>query len=494
MCTRHNVFPGYISWDVVSTVSDFFAVWSLLGLAHLLACVVPLTKTLAYSRLFTHNSWPDNAWCVAQRGANLILHAASRWRKRAGADRASSKRKQSASSRQESQGSKATQKQQKLSTDKENEVAPRSSPNSHDPKRGMKSPRRQKPTDARLLACPFCKSDPDRHRQCSNFAGSKLSYVKQHIYRTHEKPYCTVCMSLFDSPDERDAHLRQQSCQRSDFVLQTGYIDTRQHAELHRRAPAALDTLESQWYHVFDIVCPGQPRPASPYNDFVITPGPIQHSPPQTDVSLPSEVSEARDFLTSDAGIEIVLRHVQGDQTLRRNEYGLRESITRGLGEAFSTWATRYSPENRSSSQDSGDDRHVVPSNDRAVDDRPLHSVYPRSSDESPPGTSNWDMTMTQNLEHVPEAFGQQPVAPAADGQRAGKDIAFNNLAEQQLPHSLPANILPQDWTLQSATSMYVSGDDELFPDIWSDSAGLASDSLLDSDFDEQWQLIFGQF
>lgn len=195
---------------------------------------------------------------------------------------------------------------------------------------------------ATRLACPFCKIDPHRHRQCLTFAAIKPSHVKQHIYRSHQKPYCVACSSLFDDIESLDAHTRARSCPvATDLLLPPGFISLQQGSELHRRIPPEHATIESQWYHIFDIVCPGHARPASPYNDFVVLPSPSQDSasPVSASENLPAEISDAQQSLT-----EILLQGFRQDPaSFNQYEALVRAGIARGIdGEEFSAWVTSH--------------------------------------------------------------------------------------------------------------------------------------------------------
>lgn len=85
-----------------------------------------------------------------------------------------------------------------------------------------------------LLACPFLKKDPVRWRPCCRLALRRIRDVKQHLRRAHS-------------------------------VAPQG-ITGQQREQLGRRASPALPEPE-QWFAVFDVVFPGEPRPPSPYVD-----------------------------------------------------------------------------------------------------------------------------------------------------------------------------------------------------------------------------------
>lgn len=65
-----------------------------------------------------------------------------------------------------------------------------------------------------LLACPYFKKDPQRHRACCGFGFSKISYLKGHLYRNHAIPiYCPVCQQSFENIQLRDKHTLERNCE-----------------------------------------------------------------------------------------------------------------------------------------------------------------------------------------------------------------------------------------------------------------------------------------
>lgn len=97
---------------------------------------------------------------------------------------------------------------------------------------------------------------------------------------------------------------------------------------LARRVPLGV-SLEDQWYAVFEIVCPGCPRPISPYHDSEVS-GAV--------------LAELRLFLTSEMAADSILGN------LRRSNYlnpmidaSLRDALSQELGDLFDRWAAQHS-------------------------------------------------------------------------------------------------------------------------------------------------------
>lgn len=176
----------------------------------------------------------------------------------------------------------------------------------------------------RMLACHFCKRDPRRHRECCNFGGAKISYVKQHIYRKHSVDvYCPRCMEQFDGVSRRDQHTRLGACQLRDVILRPDGITSEQREWLSRRMSPSTSE-EQRWYTVWDYLFPETSRPPSPFNNF----------------DLSEDLFEFSDFITSPRGHDILL------QNLRRNSAWTEEyeaifgpDLTSALGQFFARWA-----------------------------------------------------------------------------------------------------------------------------------------------------------
>lgn len=131
-----------------------------------------------------------------------------------------------------------------------------------------KSKRRREAEGTRLnLACPFAKKDPVRWRSCYRHELSKISYVKQHLYRVHLQPlYCHRCGATYDRQEDLSEHMRSTTpCDVRSFSVPEG-LTVEQRQRLSERLSSKLSD-EERWYAVFEIVFPGHPHPATPYVD-----------------------------------------------------------------------------------------------------------------------------------------------------------------------------------------------------------------------------------
>lgn len=121
----------------------------------------------------------------------------------------------------------------------------------------------------RTLACPFWKLDSQAHRACFHRKCSRISDVKLHLSRKHKQPapeYCERCWTAYESRAHKEEHLRDplgQGCQYNPAARPVG-IDNNMAAALHKKSNPSLST-EDQWFAIWDIVFPDEPRPSSPY-------------------------------------------------------------------------------------------------------------------------------------------------------------------------------------------------------------------------------------
>ena len=118
------------------------------------------------------------------------------------------------------------------------------------------------------FACPFFKMNPVRHQACLFYKMSKISYVKQHLQRTHRGPRwrCSVCHDVFPDQAAYDRHLTAHECQGPRSKGRHDEMTEVQWEEIGRlTSRRAGSTTESMWYAMFEVLFPGAPRPETPY-------------------------------------------------------------------------------------------------------------------------------------------------------------------------------------------------------------------------------------
>lgn len=127
----------------------------------------------------------------------------------------------------------------------------------------------------RLLACPFWKKDPIRHRNC--FRGVKrIRDVKQHLRRNHTQPkFCRRCGTEFGNEEAAlSEHLRAADLCEIRYFQDPDGITVLHEKALKRHSDRGANEA-AQWYAIWDYLFPsGQsggipppPRPSSPYVD-----------------------------------------------------------------------------------------------------------------------------------------------------------------------------------------------------------------------------------
>lgn len=136
-----------------------------------------------------------------------------------------------------------------------------------------KRPRASKrsPGAHNLFACPFVKKDPLKYRNCYSYVLKRIRDVKQHLSRFHQLPmYCPRCMTIFETEETRDGHIRVSSCVVQDTIIYEGV--TRAQKTLLGQRASSKATPSDQWFAIFDILFPDlSPRPKSAYMNKELT-------------------------------------------------------------------------------------------------------------------------------------------------------------------------------------------------------------------------------
>ncbi|KAF6817944.1 hypothetical protein CSOJ01_02081 [Colletotrichum sojae] len=205
----------------------------------------------------------------------------------------------------------------------------RSPPNDPNAPPDSKRPKLPSPTTAgRHLACPFWKRDPENHRHCYKKVLSRVKYVKQHLYRFHEAPIsCACCGAEFPDERLRDEHVRARRClvveRRGPFF--SGGLTRAQRLEVSRRANPK-ESEEEQWFAIWDVIFPGEPRPASAY----------------VDAEMSQDLCAYREFHARE-GADILLAYLAAcDPVLaERSASHDRAVLSRALDSIYDHWAAR---------------------------------------------------------------------------------------------------------------------------------------------------------
>ncbi|KAK4224384.1 hypothetical protein QBC38DRAFT_547716 [Podospora fimiseda] len=131
---------------------------------------------------------------------------------------------------------------------------------------------------ARMLACPFTKFDKQLYRSCRFMTFRQNADLRVHFKRCHlQPPFCSICKQTFDGADGRkllQAHLQQRpaSCQPSYDDSDPPGITPEQcdMMGLSKQRESRSVTPEERvqgWYNMWDILFPGNARPASIYHE-----------------------------------------------------------------------------------------------------------------------------------------------------------------------------------------------------------------------------------
>lgn len=120
--------------------------------------------------------------------------------------------------------------------------------------------------ESRGLACHYYLFDREKYRSCGLHRFRGYADVKQHILdRTHrQKPFCPICGRTFNTFDDRDAHVRGQTCQERILPVLPG-VSQEQERAIRYPQTSARRTAEQKWFDVWDILFPGIPQPQTPW-------------------------------------------------------------------------------------------------------------------------------------------------------------------------------------------------------------------------------------
>ncbi|KAF5562980.1 hypothetical protein FPHYL_5405 [Fusarium phyllophilum] len=117
------------------------------------------------------------------------------------------------------------------------------------------------------LACPFYIHAPDKHQKCLvQHDLSSIEALIKHLLRQHDKPlYCRTCWKTFETLIDRDSHVLENSCKRSDQDASIGLTES-QKVRLIKRDRYDLGEAR-RWRRLWSTVFPGREQPRSPYLD-----------------------------------------------------------------------------------------------------------------------------------------------------------------------------------------------------------------------------------
>ncbi|KAI9666141.1 MAG: hypothetical protein M1821_004076 [Bathelium mastoideum] len=120
--------------------------------------------------------------------------------------------------------------------------------------------------EERLLACPFYKKDPFRHRACARKVLKAVSRVKFHLLRCHQQPiHCDRCSKTFDCENDRKVHARMAVPCTVKPAVKWDAINDDQKQQLSRRS-SSKQSERDQWFGIYAILFPdAETVPESPY-------------------------------------------------------------------------------------------------------------------------------------------------------------------------------------------------------------------------------------
>jgi len=122
-------------------------------------------------------------------------------------------------------------------------------------------------TPKKNFACPFAKAHPSKYGCCFSKILSRIRDVKQHLDRSHyPKFYCSRCSTIFSDEECHQQHVANPAGLFCPPCSQLDGITHEQRRQISRKSNPK-QSVEQQWFALWDIVFPGRPRPDSPYQD-----------------------------------------------------------------------------------------------------------------------------------------------------------------------------------------------------------------------------------
>ncbi|KAJ0120903.1 hypothetical protein J7T55_015641 [Diaporthe amygdali] len=127
----------------------------------------------------------------------------------------------------------------------------------------------------RTFACHYYLHDRIGYCDCLSKRLKRLSDVRQHLLeRTHKQVvHCPVCGVTFTEQtvlarQRRDAHVQAATCERSQSPFNYPGItedEEQQIRNIARNGRTTQYTEVQRWYMIWDVLFPGEERPASPF-------------------------------------------------------------------------------------------------------------------------------------------------------------------------------------------------------------------------------------
>lgn len=307
----------------------------------------------------------------------------------------------------------------------------------------------------RTLACPFWKLNPQTHRLCFHRKFNRISDVKLHLNRKHKLPateYCQRCWIAFEGQRHKEGHLRDprgQGCQYNPAARPVG-IDNNMAAALHKKSNPSLST-EDQWFAIWDIAFPDQPRPSSPY---------VNDSLSEDATQLEENIVNQWPSILASAIEEARRSNLSVDTDRLEPEHVIRATINRLLDDFSAEQETMRAVELGSNHQSPG--ARTASSSNRADSAIDLESYQldshssSNSGDEVSLPTTGAAVRQPEAHTPVPNHSGgvmyrrrERPILPS------GQDTAGNSYVRQEMSRPVPSfqgteqHIMPAPTTSQ---------------------------------------------
>ncbi|KAI0474738.1 hypothetical protein F4859DRAFT_77890 [Xylaria cf. heliscus] len=104
------------------------------------------------------------------------------------------------------------------------------------------------------LACPFFRRCPRKHHACGLNSFEKISYVVQHLMRTHFKGVncdCPICGEGFETISSRNEHIRERLCPKRDLELKDITAEKLEEIRISNNKPKSQ---YNKWVDIYKIL------------------------------------------------------------------------------------------------------------------------------------------------------------------------------------------------------------------------------------------------
>lgn len=153
---------------------------------------------------------------------------------------------------------------------------------------------------------------------------TRISYVKQHLFRSHMQPiHCDICLSIWPNEEDLREHRRAQQCVKRAYIAPKG-ITPDQKRKLQSRLGSKNKSESDQWFELYSILFPNSKKPKSAYLDG----------------ELSEDVESLREFMER-RGADIMMNQLVDSSVFQQagvDSHELQQHVQNALTSMFDGW------------------------------------------------------------------------------------------------------------------------------------------------------------